>query len=295
MSARELQELIELLTRRPMPENPSVELMRERFEKLGALLPAPDEAAVEPVIAGGVAAEFVSAPGAEDGVILLLHGGGYVLGSLATHRNFAYGLSRASGAATLVLDYRLAPEHRFPAAVDDAVAGYEFLLGRGSEPGKIALVGDSAGGGLVVAALVAIRERGLAMPAAGVAISPWIDLEAEGESMTGKADADPLVERRRLLEMADHYLGGADPRSPLAAPLYADLSGLPPLLIQVGTAETLLSDATRLAARAEAAGVETTLEVAPDMIHVWHLFAPMLTEGREAIVRAGAFIRERLA
>ena len=294
MSAEELKNLIELLTSRPAPADADVEAMRERFDKLGSFLPTPEDALVEAVDANGVAAERVAAPGAGQGRILYLHGGGYVIGSAATHRTLAYGLSRASGAEALVLDYRLAPEHPFPAAVDDAVAGYEHLLGRGTAPGDVAVAGDSAGGGLVVAALVAIRERGLPMPAAAVAISPWVDMEALGETITTRAEADPMVEQTRLLKLAEYYLAGADPKSPLAAPLYADLAGLPPLLIQVGDAEILLSDSTRLAQRAEAAGVDVTLEISDRMIHVWHLFAPMLSEGREAVARAGGFIAERL-
>ncbi len=294
MSAEELKNLIELLTSRPAPADADVEAMRERFDKLGSFLPTPEDALVEAVDANGVAAERVAAPGAGQGRILYLHGGGYVIGSAATHRTLAYDLSRASGAEALVLDYRLAPEHPFPAAVDDAVAGYEHLLGRGTAPGDVAVAGDSAGGGLVVAALVAIRERGLPMPAAAVAISPWVDMEALGETITTRAEADPMVEQTRLLKLAEYYLAGADPKSPLAAPLYADLAGLPPLLIQVGDAEILLSDSTRLAQRAEAAGVDVTLEISDRMIHVWHLFAPMLSEGREAVARAGGFIAERL-
>jgi acetyl esterase/lipase len=295
MSARELKELIALLTSRPVPENPTPELLRERFERLGQLLPAPAEAIVERLDAGNVPAERVAAPGADKGDILFLHGGGYVIGSPATHRTLAYNFSKASGCRTLLLDYRLAPEHPFPAAVDDAVAGYRFLLDGGARPGRIAIAGDSAGGGLVVAALVAIRDKGLPLPAAAVSISPWIDLEATGASIASKAKEDPIVEKGRLMQMAGLYLAGADAKSPLAAPLHADLKGLPPLFIQVGSAEILLDDALRLAARARAAGVAVEFEEAADMIHVWHLFAPMLSEGREAIGRAGAFIRRHLA
>ncbi len=294
MSATELESLIELLTSRPMPEDASVDFMRERFDKLRNLLPMPDDAEVDTIDANGVAAERVRAPGTGQGRILYFHGGGYVIGSAATHRRLAYDLSAASGAEVLSLDYRLAPEHPFPAAVDDAVAGYEFLLAEGAAPGDVAVGGDSAGGGLVVAFLVAVKQRGLPMPAAGLAISPWVDMEALGESIESRAEADPTVVKSRLLQMADLYLAGADPRSPLAAPLYADLSGLPPLLIQVGDAEILLSDSTRLAEAARAAGVDVRLEVSDRMIHVWHLYAPLLSEGGEAIDVAGAFIAERL-
>lgn len=195
----------------------------------------------------------------------------------------------------LGLNYRLAPENPFPAAVDDAVAGYRWLLGQGYKPSKIAVAGDSAGGGLTVATLVAIREAGLPLPAAGVCQSPWVDLEGIGESMTTRAKVDPVVQREGLNGMAQGYLQGKDPRTPLAAPLYADLKGLPPLLIQVGDAETLLDDSNRLTERAKAAGVQVKIEVWPEMIHVWQLFASFLPEGQQAVDVIGKFIAERTA
>jgi acetyl esterase/lipase len=202
---------------------------------------------------------------------------------------------RAAKAWSLALDYRLAPEHPFPAAVEDAVAGYRYLLSRGIRPGRIAIGGDSAGGGLVVAAMLAIREAGLAQPACGWCISPWVDMEGIGESMSSKAAADPMVQREGLLEMARLYLNGADPRSPLAAPIYADLRGLAPLLIQVGAAETLLDDAIRLAKGAGAADVRVDLQVWPEMVHVWHLFHPELKAGLRAIEAGAAFVRSMMA
>jgi acetyl esterase/lipase len=220
-----------------------------------------------------------------------LHGGGYVIGSLDSHRHLAAEAGRASGCRTLTLDYRLAPENPFPAAVEDAVAGYRHLLGRGLQPGRVALAGDSAGGGLVVAAMVAIRDAGLPQPACGWCLSPWVDMEATGETMTSKAAADPTVQRAGILEMARLYLGGADPRSPLAAPIYADLSGLAPLLIQVGAAETLLDDALALAKAAGVADVRVALQIWPEMIHVWHLFHPELAAGRRAIAAGGDWVR----
>lgn len=223
--------------------------------------------------------------------VLYLPGGGYVIGSLDSHRRLASEVGRAAGARSLALQYRLAPEHPFPAAVDDALAGYRYLLGAGIAPSHIAIVGDSAGGGLVVAALLAIRDAGLAQPAAGWCISPWVDMEAIGASMTAKAEEDPTVQKEPLLEMAALYLHGADPRSPLAAPLYADLRGLAPLFIQVGAVETLLDDAIRLAGVAGAAHVPVTLEVWPEMVHVWHLFHPDLAAGRRAIEAGGRFLR----
>jgi acetyl esterase/lipase len=250
---------------------------------------------VEPVTANGVKAEWTATPkDARDAALLYLHGGGYVIGSLDSHRHLAAEAGRAAGIAALALDYRMAPEYPFPAAVDDALAGYRFLLGRGISPGRVAIAGDSAGGGLVVAAMLAIRGAGLPQPGCGWAISPWVDMEAIGETMTSKAAADPTVQRAGILDMAKMYLNGADPRSPLAAPLYADLKGLAPLLIQVGACETLLDDAVRLAKIGGAADVRVDLQIWPEMIHVWHLFHPELAAGRQAIEAGGAYVRAML-
>ncbi len=239
---------------------------------------------------------MVSTPAANPArVILYLHGGGYVMGSINTHRELGQRLSRAAAARVLLIDYRLAPEHPHPAAVEDATRAYRWLLSRGVSPSRLVVAGDSAGGGLTVATLLAARDSGLPLPAAGVCLSPWVDLEGVGESMTTKAAADPLVQRDGLRRMGALYLNGQDPRTPLASPLYADLSGLPPLLIQVGTAEALLDDSTRLAERAREAGVEVDLEPWDDMIHVWQAFAAVLPEGQQAIERIGQFIRERTA
>ena len=250
---------------------------------------------VEPVNANGVGAEWTATPNdARDAALLYLHGGGYVIGSLDSHRHLVAAAGRAAGIAALALDYRLAPEHPFPAAVDDAVAGYRFLLGRGIRPDRVAIAGDSAGGGLVVAAMLAIRDAGLAQPGCGWCISPWVDMEAIGETMTSRAAADPTVQRAGILDMAKMYLNGADPRAPLAAPIYGDLEGLAPLLIQVGACETLLDDALRLAGVAGAADVRVDLQIWPEMIHVWHLFHPELKAGRRAIEAGCAFIRSML-
>ena len=247
---------------------------------------------VEPVTANGVRAEWTSTPGDNrDAALLYVHGGGYVIGSLDSHRHLVSEAGRAANAWALAVDYRLGPEHPFPAAVEDAVSGYRYLLSRGIRPGRIAIAGDSAGGGLVVAAMLAIRGAGLAQPACGWCISPWVDMEGIGESMSTKAEADPMVQREGLLEMAGLYLGGADPRSPLAAPIYADLRGLAPLLIQVGAAETLLDDAIRLAKVAGAADVRVDLQIWPEMIHVWHSYYQQLAAGRRAIAAGGEFAR----
>ncbi|MDH3601626.1 MAG: alpha/beta hydrolase [Candidatus Tectomicrobia bacterium] len=296
MANAALDDLIALLTSRERPENPTVEDMRLGFDLLGKKFSASASVQVEAVEANGVPAEWVVAAGTEaERVILYLHGGGYVIGSPATHRGLAERLSRAAAARVLVIDYRLAPEHPFPAAVEDATAAYGWLLESGIKADEIAVAGDSAGGGLTVSTLVALRDAGQPVPAAGVCESPWVDMEGIGKSMTARAGLDPMVQKDGLIGMANLYLNGADPRTPLAAPLYADLQGLPPLLIQVGTSETLFDDATRLAERGKAAGVEVALEPWDDMIHVWQLFASVLPEGQKAIDRIGEFVRQHAA
>ena len=255
---------------------------------------APDGVTCTPVDAGGVSAEWSVAAGVDEAkVVLYVHGGGYVMGSAGSHRDMTGRLSKAAGARVLSLNYRLAPEHPFPAPVDDAVTAYRWLLAQGISPDNIAVAGDSAGGGLAIATLLSLRDAGEPLPAAGIGISPWVDMEGTGESMTTRAAVDPVVQKEGLLGMAKLYLGDADPKSPLAAPLHADLGGLPPLLLQVGDAETLLDDSTRLAEKARAAGVDVTLKVWDEMPHVWHLFAPILPEGRQAIDEIGSFFQAR--
>jgi epsilon-lactone hydrolase len=291
MASPQLQTAIEAMKALAARPVNSPQEMRSIFEEL-AIPPAAD-VQCERVNAGGVDAEWVCAPGAAgDRCVLYLHGGGYVIGSVKTHRDLMARISRAAQARVLGLNYRLAPEHPFPAAVDDAVVGYRWLLAQGTRPGRIAIAGDSAGGGLTAATLVAIRDAKLPTPGAGVMLSPWVDLEGIGESMKTRSKADPVVQKEGLLGMAAAYLQNKDARTPLAAPLYADLKGLPPLLIQVGDAETLLDDSTRLEARAKSAGVSTQLEVWPEMIHVWQIFASFLPEGQQAIEGIGKFVRE---
>jgi acetyl esterase/lipase len=278
------------------PRSDDYRQRRRDFDARSLEYGVPRDVTVEPVTAGGVRAEWTSTPkDSSDRALLFLHGGGYVIGSLDSHRHLVAEAGRAAGCWALALDYRLAPEHPFPAAVEDAVAGYRYLLARGLKPGRIAIAGDSAGGGLVVAAMVAIREAGLAQPGCGWCISPWVDMEMLGETMTSKSAADPMVQKAGVAEMARLYLNGADPRSPLAAPLYADLSGLAPLLIQVGAAETLLDDAIRLAKLAGAADVRVDLQIWPEMIHVWPLFHPELKAGLRALDAAGAVVRAHTA
>jgi acetyl esterase/lipase len=289
MASAELNNVLELLKSQPRNPNATVAQMRAGMERVSEHVAR--DVTCEPVSAGGVGAEWIVPPGAAtDRVILYLHGGGYVMGSIGTHRAMVARIARASQAKALAIDYRLAPEHKFPAAVEDAVAAYRWLLSNGYKPGKIVIAGDSAGGGLTLSALLSIRDSKLPMPAGAVPISPWTDLEGTGASLKTRAAKDPMVGGDGLVGMAKQYLGDHDPRNPLASPLHADFRGLPPLLIQVGDAETLLDDATRVAERAKAAGVKVDLEVWDDMIHVWHVFAKILPEGQQAIDKIGQFV-----
>jgi phosphinothricin tripeptide acetyl hydrolase len=279
----------------PAPETMTIDERRQQYDRAEKVFTLPPGVAPQTVQAGDCPAEWLQAPGSRtDAALLYLHGGGYVIGSPRSHRHLAGAIAAAAGVPCLFPDYRLAPEHRFPAPVDDAVSVYRWLLERAIEPRRVVLAGDSAGGGLVVATLLALRQRGLALPAAGVCISPWVDLTCSGASYETKAARDPIVKRQGVVQMAQHYLGGADAKTPFASPLFADLSGLPPLLIHVGGDEVLLDDATELAARTRAAGGKVELEVWPEMIHVWHWFLPWLDEARAAVDGIGRFIRARL-
>jgi acetyl esterase/lipase len=294
MSKEEIKLIREFLAASPDTDRMTLEERRAYFNRLNEQFPTPQDVRVEPVNANGVQAEWVKAPDAsDDRVILYLHGGGYVVGSPTSHRHLVAALSRASLSSALSIDYRLAPEHPFPAAVEDAVSAYGWLIKEGVAPERIAIAGDSAGGGLTVATMISLRDQEVALPAGGVCISPWTDLTITAESYKTKASVDPMINRDQLSMMAAAYLGGADARTPLASPLFADLTGLPPLLVHVGSDEVLLDDSLLLAERASAAGVDTTLEIWDDMIHVWHFFHPMLEEARDAITSAAQFIRER--
>jgi epsilon-lactone hydrolase len=252
----------------------------------------PAGTSVEPLDTGGVPAEWVAAEGVtSDRVVLYLHGGAYQIGSPATLRHVIALLSAAAQARVLSVDYRLAPEHPFPAAVHDALAVYRYLLHAGTDPAAVAIAGDSAGGGLALATLVALRDAGDPLPASAVAMSPWTDLALTGESLRTRADVDIMIKPAAMPQTVATYLAGADPRHPYASPLYADLRGLPPILIQVGDAEVILDDSTRFATKAKAAGVDVTLEVWDEMPHVWHAFAGLLPESDQAISRIGAWLR----
>jgi epsilon-lactone hydrolase len=290
MSDTEIAALRAVLTSRPRPA--SVAERRERLDALGVSYKITDDIRLEPVSADGVSAEWSTAPGSDAArVLLYLHGGGFSAGSIVSHRSMVTETGRVAQARTLAIDYRRTPEHPFPAALEDTLRTYQWLLAQGIRPERIAVGGDSAGGGLTLALMLALRERGLPLPACGWCISPWVDMQATGGSYADKAAVDPMISREYIQELAGWYLGGTAPTTPLAAPIHADLRGLPPLLIQVGSAETLLDDSTRLAARAGAADVRVTLEVWPRMIHAWPLFHQQLTDGWRAIATAGAFIR----
>lgn len=247
------------------------------------------------VSAGGIDAEWiVPADAPSDKATLYFHGGGFRLGSVASHRSLIAGIAEAGGCRVLAINYRLAPEHRFPAAPEDARAAFDWLRAQGFKPEDIVLAGDSAGGNLVLTTMLGLRERGEPLPAAGVLMSPWTDLAATGESYQSRAAADPIHQRSMILSLAKAYLGEAgDASNPLASPLYADLSGLPPLLIQAGDRETVRDDATMLAAKATASGVDAELQVFDGMIHVFQMF-PEIPEATVAIAAIAAFLRRHL-
>ena len=300
MASAELQEVLALLQQRAQARQGKVltwDERRQSYDDLGMAFEDLDGVTLSDGIdAGGVPALWVAADGADPArTILFLHGGGYCQGSPLSHRGLAAGLSRACRARVLLLDYRLAPEHPFPAPVEDSLAAYRWLIDQGADPAKLCIAGDSAGGGLTVAALVSVRDAGLTLPAAGICLSPWTDMEAKGASMDTNEGADPMIVRAGILDFAKTYLNGADPKSPTATQLNASFDGLPPLLIQAGSIETLLDDATRLDTLAKQVGVETVLEIWDDMPHVWHMFAPKLPEAVQALVSVGAFVETRLA
>jgi monoterpene epsilon-lactone hydrolase len=292
MDAMEIDAVRALLQSRPRPTTwPD---RRERLEAIGAE-PVAADVTIEAGTAGAVPVEWSYAPGSDPTRLLVyFHGGGYCSGSIASHRNMVVEAGRAARARTLAVGYRLAPENRFPAALEDAHAAYGFALAQGIEPARIALGGDSAGAGLALALMVRLREAKQPLPGCAWLLSPWTDLAMTGGSLATKAAVDPLIQKPYLEELAAAYLDGHDASDPLVSPLRAELAGLPPLLVQVGSAETLLDDATRIAARAGAADVAVTLEIWPGMIHAWPLWLSRLADGRRALASAGAFLEARL-
>ena len=293
MPSKELQAVIDLLTSRQQASKLTIQDARAGKTIFMRNIGCDTQVDVTSVDANGVLAEWVAAPNANDNcAVLFLHGGAYILGSIESNRKLAARISKSTRSRVLNIEYRLAPENPFLAAVEDATDAYRWVLDQGIDPAQIAIAGASAGGGLTVAALVSFRDSGSPMPACAVCISPWVDLECIGETMTSKAGVDPMIQRDGLVGIANIYLNGPDPRTPLAAPLQVDLTGLPPALVLVGTWETLLSDSTRLVEKAESAGVDVTLEQWDEMIHVWPIYAPVLPEGQQAIDRIGEFVRQ---
>jgi acetyl esterase/lipase len=285
-----------LMIRKPIARERTLEEDREYLDHTGRLAELSLKVDVKPVTAGGVPAEWVCPyDPLDERTIFYLHGGSYTMGSLDSHRGLVGQIALASGMCVLIIDYRLAPENPFPAALEDATAAYRWLLEMGMLPEHIAIAGDSAGGGLTMATLLSLRDNGIALPALAVLLSPWTDLAGTGESLTTLDQADPLLKWDEGLEkMAAYYFGDNDPRSPLISPLYADLHNLPPLLIQVGSNEILLDDAIRLAGQARQSGGDVTLQVWEGMWHVWHPWAVLVPESQQAIDEIGAFICGRL-
>lgn len=272
---------------------PGIDDFRAGYDKLCANFPDPEGATIEETDAGGVPVISVLHPSAMgDAVVLYFHGGGYVIGKAGGYKNFAAELSRVSGSKVLLVDYRLAPEDPYPAAVDDAVAAYQSLLDDGLQETDITLAGDSAGGGLVAATLLRLKDEGIDLPAGAVLYSPWCDLTNSGESLTANADKDPIIVKDMVDMLGGLYRGENDATNPYISALHGDLSGLPPLLIFVGTNEALLDDAKRLAAKAVEDGVEVTLEIGDDMYHIYPCFQHILPEGKEATKQSGRFIAE---
>ena len=269
---------------------------RKRLDEVGSIWPVADDVALEAVDLDGVPGEFSIAPGSDPSrVLLFFHGGGYCSGSIVSHRRMVTEAGRAGGLRTLAVGFRLAPEHPFPAAYDDAFTAWRWLRQRGIAANRIVVGGDSAGGGLTLALAMRLRDAGEQLPACLWLASPWTDLTMSGATLETKDAVDPLIHKGYLGELADAYVpAGMTRTDPRISPLFADLRGLPPMLIQVGSAETLLDDSVRFAGAAGAAGVAATLEIWPDMIHAWPLWNAKLEAGRQALVRVGQFVRQHL-
>jgi monoterpene epsilon-lactone hydrolase len=290
MSREQREQARSLISKAGLGRTPTEQ--RTDFDEMFASRPLGDDVTLRPRTLGGRPALDVLVDGAEgDGIILYLHGGGYSIGSARTGANLAAPLARSTGVPAVSLEYRLAPEDPFPAAVDDALAAYRELLESGQ---KVVVAGDSAGGGLALALMIAARGAGLPQPAAAVLYSPWTDVSLSGGSMDSRGEFDPLFARAQMTESADWYVGGQDARADLASPLFADLAGLPPLLIQVGSAEVLLDDSLRLAVRAAESEVDVSLDVVAGAPHVFQYFTGFLPEADEALERAATFVRRRL-
>ena len=291
MAQSEIDAIRALLSSKPRPVGwPE---RRKRLDEVGAVWPVANDVVLTAVDVNGIPGEYSIVPGSDPSrVLMFFHGGGYCSGSIKSHRRLLTEAGRAARTRTLAVEYRLAPEHPFPAAYDDALTTWRFLRNEGIAAAHIAIGGDSAGAGLTLALIGRLREAHEELPACAWLMSPWADLTMSGSTLASKAEVDPLIHKQYLNELADAYLpAGIDRKDPRVSPLYADLRNFPPMLIQVGSNETLLDDATRVASRAGAADVAVTLEIWPHMIHAWPLWNAHLEAGRRALASAGAFIR----
>ncbi|MFN0094176.1 MAG: alpha/beta hydrolase [Dehalococcoidia bacterium] len=297
MASQESQMLIQMLTSQPRPATtPSLAEQRAGYVAMTAANALVAGTTVEATTSGGVPCEIVAAPGADSSrMVVYLHGGGYVIGSCETHRELASRVSEATGARVLTVDYRLAPENPYPAAVEDATFAYQSLVESGYAPSLLAIGGDSAGGGLTAALLLSIKSRGLPMPSCAFLLSPWVDLTMSGASISERAAQDPIVTKDAIENMAASYTAGAGRTQPMISPLYADLSGLPPLLVQVGTFEILHDDAASFHNIAQRAGVESMFEPYEGQIHVFQQFGPSLPEAVAALASIGAFVKSKMS
>ena len=296
MSTEQRETLDAILRQSAFPADIGVNEQRRLLGELLAAQPLPADVIVTPAALGGVPTAEVTVDGVEPRhVVLYFHGGVYVLGTAAQSAGLAAQIGRRTQAKVISVDYRLAPEHPYPAAVDDALAAYEALLGAGTAPSDIVFAGESAGGGLAIATLVNARDRGLPLPAAAYAMSPYADLTLAGTTLESKGNADPLLSRAALQARVPDYTAGQDAALGLISPIFADLSGLPPLIIQAGTHEVLLDDALRLAQRAATADVEVILDITPGVPHVFQAYYAILDEAAAALDRAGQFLSAHLA
>jgi monoterpene epsilon-lactone hydrolase len=297
MVTKGMERVIQLLRNNAITKmKEKVEDSRKGLELLASLAKLPKDVKLDHINIEGMESVWISVPESEpDKVVLYLHGGGYMEGSLTSHQDLAMRISRAAKVKVLVVGYRLAPEHPFPAAVEDAVKSYLWLIeDQKINPNKIVIAGDSAGGGLTLVTLIKLRDENISMPAAGVCLSPWTDLALTGESLIRNAKVDPFLKFYDMVFMAELYVGDNDPKNPYISPLYADPHDLPPILLHVGTAELIEDDSTRFAEKAKKEGVDITLEVFDNMIHVFQAFADWAPEGQEAIEKIGKYIQEKL-
>ena len=296
MSKQQQTELDAMLRKAPLDTSVDVPTLRAIFEEVMRQVPVAPDVRRTPITVGGIGALEVTIDGTDPAdVILYFHGGVYVIGSAAATVPLVSDLARRTATKVITVDYRLAPEHPFPAALQDARAAYEGLLEQGVDPDRIALAGESAGAGLAVATLVALRDAGKTLPSSAFLMSPYVDLTLSGESLVNKAALDPILTPDGLRQRVTDYVADADPSDPYVSPIHGDLAGLPPMLIQVGSHEILLSDAIRLAARAATADVAVTLDVVPGVPHVFQAYAVMLDEGDAALDRAASFLTASFA